>query len=170
MTTQDPVSRILTSNACRFSQSALRKMYKILLGQVEPPDDVIPDFMKEELSGVGNAAQQTMERGRFLKVNCHTATVTHRTQLARLSQEMGSVLCSCCVINHYMLSIIILCCVVILSCYLLQSTGTLTYGTELSSHEGNQLHTWHASAAFGGLCSAIISAKCTSKTGRSSGS
>lgn len=44
-------------------------MYKILLGQAEPQDDVIPDFMKEELSGVGNAAQQAMERGRFLKVS-----------------------------------------------------------------------------------------------------
>ena len=43
-------------------------MYKVLLGYLEPPDDVIPDFMKEELSGVGNAAQQAMERGRFLKV------------------------------------------------------------------------------------------------------
>ena len=53
---------------CRFSQAALRKMYKVLLGYLEPPDDVIPDFMKEELSGVGNAAQQAMERGRFLKV------------------------------------------------------------------------------------------------------
>ena len=66
--TLDSSSRTLTFNPCRFSQSALRKMYKILLGQAEPPDDVIPDFMKEELSGVGNAAQQAMERGRFLKV------------------------------------------------------------------------------------------------------
>lgn len=43
-------------------------MYKVLLGHMEPPDDVIPDFMHEELSGVGNAAQQAMERGRFLRV------------------------------------------------------------------------------------------------------
>ena len=35
---------------------------------MEPPDDVIPDFMKEEMAGVGNAAQQAMERGRFLRV------------------------------------------------------------------------------------------------------
>lgn len=44
-------------------------MYKVLLGHIEPPDDVTPDFMAEELSGVGNAAQQAMERGRFLKVS-----------------------------------------------------------------------------------------------------
>ena len=44
-------------------------MYKVLLGHVEPPDDVTPDFMQEELSGVGNAAQQAMERGRSLKVS-----------------------------------------------------------------------------------------------------
>lgn len=55
--------------ACRFSQSALRKMYKVLLGHIEAPDDVTPDFMREELSGVGNAATQAMERGRFLKVS-----------------------------------------------------------------------------------------------------
>ena len=47
----------------------MRKMYKVLLGQIEAPDDVTPDFMREELSGVGNAATQAMERGRFLKVS-----------------------------------------------------------------------------------------------------
>lgn len=55
-------------DACRFSQSALRKMYKVLLGQLEPPEDAVPDFIKEELSEVGNAAQQSAERGRFLRV------------------------------------------------------------------------------------------------------
>ena len=51
-------------------------MYKVLLGQMEPPDDVIPDFMHEELSGVGNAAQQAMERGRFLRVRLHCCAPT----------------------------------------------------------------------------------------------
>ena len=76
-----------TVHACRFSQSALRKMYRVLLGHMEPPDDVVPDFIREELSGVGNSAQQSMARGRFLKVSPHnvpTLALSYVHQLAEL--------------------------------------------------------------------------------------
>ena len=43
-------------------------MYKILLGQMEPPDDVTPDFIQEGMSEVGSTAQQALERLRLLRV------------------------------------------------------------------------------------------------------
>lgn len=35
-------------------------------------------------------------------------------------------------------------------------TSTPACGMLLSSHEGSQLHTWHASAVFGDLCHAMV--------------
>ncbi len=46
----------------------MRKMYKILLGQMEPPDDVTPDFIQEGMTGVGSRAQQSLERLNLLRV------------------------------------------------------------------------------------------------------
>ena len=46
----------------------MRKMYKILLGQMEPPDDVTPDFIREGVSEVGSTAQQALERLKLLRV------------------------------------------------------------------------------------------------------
>jgi len=43
-------------------------MYKILLGQMEPPDDVTPDFIREGVSEVGSTAQQALERLKLLRV------------------------------------------------------------------------------------------------------
>ncbi len=46
----------------------MRTMYKILLGQMEPPDDVTPDFIREGVSEVGSTAQQALERLNLLRV------------------------------------------------------------------------------------------------------
>ncbi len=43
-------------------------MYKILLGHMEPPDDVTPDFIDEGMTGVGSRAQQALERLNLLRV------------------------------------------------------------------------------------------------------
>ena len=56
---------------CRFSQAALRKMYKILLGQITPPEDATPAFIEEGMSEVGGAALQAAERRTLLKVSAH---------------------------------------------------------------------------------------------------
>ena len=74
-------------------------MYRVLLGQIEPPDDATPDFVQEELAGVGNAAQQAMERGRFLKVSPSagpTSALIDKSN-GKTCQEVGTAFSSCCV-------------------------------------------------------------------------
>ena len=58
----------MLSLCCRFSQAALRKMYKVLLGQMEPPDEATPSFIEEEMPEVGTAQQKALAHRQLLKV------------------------------------------------------------------------------------------------------
>lgn len=61
-------TEVLVKPLFRWATAALRKMYKILLGHMEPPDDVTPDFIDEGMTGVGSRAQQALERLNLLRV------------------------------------------------------------------------------------------------------
>ena len=43
-------------------------MYQVLLGNLEPPEDVTPSFIDEEMSGVGSVQQQQAGRRRLFMV------------------------------------------------------------------------------------------------------
>ena len=64
----------------------MRKMYKILLGQMEPPDDVTPDFIQEGMSEVGSRSQQALERLRLLRVGLLCVCVYVLCMHAAISQ------------------------------------------------------------------------------------
>lgn len=54
---------------CRFAQAALRRMYRVLLGILPPPDDVTPSFIEDALPEVvGNRTQMAASRRQLLQV------------------------------------------------------------------------------------------------------
>ncbi|DBA72580.1 TPA: hypothetical protein ACH3X2_010333 [Trebouxia sp. C0005] len=80
----------------KWATAALRKMYKILLGQMEPPDDVTPDFIQEGMSEVGSTAQQALERLRLLRAFIPDAKdaleevdVLKKETLTEMDKQMG---------------------------------------------------------------------------------
>ena len=47
-------------------------MYKILLGQQEPPEDVTPAFIDDEMAEFGNKAQIALSRRQLFQVSVFT--------------------------------------------------------------------------------------------------
>lgn len=52
-------------------------MYKVFLGNSEPPEDVTPAFIEDELSGGGSAQQQQAERRRLFMVGMRLRGMRH---------------------------------------------------------------------------------------------
>lgn len=79
--TSDPqtseLPQLRVGTICRHAQAALRKMYKVFLGNSEPPEDVTPAFIEDELSGVGSAQQQQAERRRLFMVGMRLRGMRH---------------------------------------------------------------------------------------------
>ena len=43
-------------------------MYRVLLGNEAPPEDVTPPFIEDEMSGIGSVLQQSHERSMLFNV------------------------------------------------------------------------------------------------------